>query len=46
MKFGNLNFLEPSAKGRQHIRYFITQAVFYSLMLLKMGITVARNMSR
>jgi len=31
--------------GRQHIRCFIPQAVFYSLMLLKMGIIIARNMS-
>jgi hypothetical protein len=33
------------ANGRQHIRCFIPQAVFYSLMLLKMGINIARNMS-
>jgi hypothetical protein len=33
------------ANGRQHIRYFIPQAVFYNPMLLKMGITIALNMS-
>jgi hypothetical protein len=30
--------------ARQHIGYNISQAVLYSLMLLKMGKTVARNM--
>jgi hypothetical protein len=34
-----------SANGTQHIRCFIAQALFYSLMLLKMGITIARTMS-
>jgi len=31
------------ANGRQHIRCFIPQAVSYSLMLLKMGITIAKK---
>jgi len=31
--------------GRLHIRCFIPQAIFYSLMLLKMGITIVRNTS-
>jgi hypothetical protein len=37
--------VDVEANGRQHIRCFILQAVFYSLMLLKMGITIAQNMS-
>jgi len=33
------------SNGRQRIRCFIPQAIFYSLMLQKMATTIARNMS-
>jgi len=34
------------ATGQQLIGYFIPQAAFYRIMLLMMGKTIARNMSR
>jgi hypothetical protein len=39
-------FLRDQVTDRQHIGYIISQAVLYSIMLLKMGKSFARNMSR
>jgi len=42
---GGTPFFRHQITDRQRIGYNIPQAVLHSLMLLKMGKTVARNMS-